>query len=134
MFERLDPDRTKSPLEVRYPYLDLRLLRFLLAVPAMPWCRNKLLMRLWGKGRLPAATLGRRKTTLHAYPGFAQTGGRVGAASAKRAALLAHFVDPAHVQASSTYSEFEYTMAKRPSDLAWWLEYATGLDDGLVSA
>ena len=130
MFERLDAGRTRSPLDVRFPYLDLRLMRFLLALPALPWCRNKFLLRRWGKGVLPPATLARPKTTLRVYPGFAQTKGVVAHVSAKRAALLEPFVDSTHVRASSTYSEFEYTIAKRPSDLGWWLEFGAGSGGG----
>ena len=45
VFEAYDPGVTAVQVEVRYPYVDIRMLRFLLAVPALPWCRNKYLMR-----------------------------------------------------------------------------------------
>jgi asparagine synthase (glutamine-hydrolysing) len=48
----------------RHPYLDLRVLGFLLSVPPVPWARRKLVMREAMRGRLPAEVLERRKTPL----------------------------------------------------------------------
>ena len=39
------PASTKLDLEVRHPFLDLRLVEFLLAIPAAPWCVNKHILR-----------------------------------------------------------------------------------------
>jgi asparagine synthase (glutamine-hydrolysing) len=50
----------------RHPYLDLRVLTFLLSVPPVPWARGKLVMREAMRGRLPAPVLERRKTPLAA--------------------------------------------------------------------
>jgi len=62
MFESFDVARTQAPLEVRLPFLDLRVLRFLLAVPVLPWCRSKYLLRRAMRGMLPEAVLKRPKT------------------------------------------------------------------------
>jgi len=64
LFEGLDPATTRACFEVRHPYVDLQLLRFMLAVPALPWCRSKYLMRRAMRGRLPREVLRRRKTAL----------------------------------------------------------------------
>jgi asparagine synthase (glutamine-hydrolysing) len=61
MFRSHDAELTQSPLEVRYPFMDLRLLRFLLIVPPIPWCRAKYLLRIAMKGNLPDAVLRRPK-------------------------------------------------------------------------
>ena len=61
MFRSHDPEVTQSPVEVRYPFMDLRLLRFLLTVPPIPWCRAKYLLRRSMKGKLPDAVLRRPK-------------------------------------------------------------------------
>ena len=53
-------------LDWRHPYLDLRVLQFLLSVPPVPWARRKLVLREAMRGRLPAAVLERRKTPLAA--------------------------------------------------------------------
>jgi asparagine synthase (glutamine-hydrolysing) len=50
----------------RHPYLDLRVLTFLLSVPPVPWARRKLVMREAMRGRLPAELLERRKAPLAA--------------------------------------------------------------------
>lgn len=56
------------PMESRSPLLDYRLLRFLLRLPAMPWCANKEIMRRAMQGRLPEAILRRRKSPLAQEP------------------------------------------------------------------
>ena len=61
-FEALDAGATKTPYEVRYPFVDMRMLRFLLSLPALPWCRSKRLLRLAMKGKLPKQVLHRKKT------------------------------------------------------------------------
>jgi asparagine synthase (glutamine-hydrolysing) len=61
LFESLDAGWTHSPVEVRHPYVDLRMLRFLLAVPALPWCRCKYLLRRAMRGVLPRPVLRRGK-------------------------------------------------------------------------
>jgi asparagine synthase (glutamine-hydrolysing) len=64
LFEWYEPDRTRAPLEVRHPFVDLRLLRFMLAVPAIPWCRGKYLLRRAMQHDLPDAVLKRAKRSL----------------------------------------------------------------------
>jgi len=61
----LEADRAFG-LDWRHPYLDLRVLHFLLSVPPVPWARRKLVMREAMRGRLPAEVLERRKTPLNA--------------------------------------------------------------------
>jgi asparagine synthase (glutamine-hydrolysing) len=55
-------------LESRAPLLDLRLLTFLLRLPAVPWCMNKYLCRQAMKGLLPGKILSRPKTPLVVDP------------------------------------------------------------------
>jgi asparagine synthase (glutamine-hydrolysing) len=64
MFESFDVSQTGAQLEVRHPFLDLRVLRFLLAVPALPWCRSKYLLRRTMAGVLPEPVLRRGKAPL----------------------------------------------------------------------
>ena len=61
MFRSHDSEVTQSIVEVRYPFMDLRLLRFLLIVPPIPWCRGKYLLRRSMQGKLPEAVLRRPK-------------------------------------------------------------------------
>jgi asparagine synthase (glutamine-hydrolysing) len=67
LFAGLDAEAAQS-FEWRHPYLDLRVLQFLLSVPPVPWARRKLVMREAMRGRLPAEILARRKTPLVANP------------------------------------------------------------------
>ena len=68
LFEGYDPGATKLNLEVRHPFLDLRLVEYLLAIPAVPWCVNKHILRCAMKNKLPDAVLNRPKTGLSGDP------------------------------------------------------------------
>jgi asparagine synthase (glutamine-hydrolysing) len=68
MFEGYDPGVTSVPLEVRHPFFDLRLVKFLLALPALPWCSDKQLLREAARGILPDKVRLRRKSPLLADP------------------------------------------------------------------
>jgi asparagine synthase (glutamine-hydrolysing) len=68
LFEGYDPGVTRVPVEVRYPFFDLRLVEFLLALPALPWCSDKELLREAARGILPDAVRLRRKSPLLADP------------------------------------------------------------------
>jgi asparagine synthase (glutamine-hydrolysing) len=68
LFEGYDPGSTRLPLEVRHPFIDVRLVEYLLAIPARPWCTNKHILRRAMKHRLPDAILSRPKTPLAGDP------------------------------------------------------------------
>jgi asparagine synthase (glutamine-hydrolysing) len=62
--ENEDAGCTGVTLETRAPLLDLRILRFLLRLPPVPWCINKELSRSAMKGLLPENVLARPKAPL----------------------------------------------------------------------
>ena len=68
MFETENAGATHAPVEVVYPFLDLRMVRFLLAIPPFPWFFQKSLTRRALTGRLPAPILTRQKTPLQGDP------------------------------------------------------------------
>jgi asparagine synthase (glutamine-hydrolysing) len=68
LFEGYDAGVTGVPLEVRHPFFDLRLVRFLLALPALPWCSDKELLREAARGILPDAVRLRCKSPLLTDP------------------------------------------------------------------
>lgn len=72
MFEEFDPGVRKVPVEIRHPYVDIRMLKYLLAVPVIPWCRGKHLLRHAMKKYLPAQILVRPKEALAGDPEFAK--------------------------------------------------------------
>jgi asparagine synthase (glutamine-hydrolysing) len=55
-------------MEVRHPYMDIRMLRFLLTVPSIPWCRDKHLVRRAMRGTVPEEVRRRPKTPLTCDP------------------------------------------------------------------
>jgi len=64
LFEGYDPGATKLALEVRHPFMDVRLIEFLLSIPLSPWRINKHILRQSMKDQLPEAVLNRDKTPL----------------------------------------------------------------------
>jgi asparagine synthase (glutamine-hydrolysing) len=118
LFEGCDFSGALSHLEFRHPFLDLRLLRYMLAVPAMPWCRNKLLIRRAMRATLPDEVLRRRKTSLSVSPDFR----RVEMSGFPRmvpAPELLTYVNPARIDPPA--SPLELRMALRPLGLNYWL-------------
>ena len=73
LFEGYDPGTTRLPLEVRHPFIDVRLVEYLLSIPTNPWCVNKHILRCAMKDRLPDAVLNRAKTPLAGDPALQLT-------------------------------------------------------------
>jgi asparagine synthase (glutamine-hydrolysing) len=59
---------TRSPVEVRFPFLDLRIVNFLLALPPFPYFFEKNILREATAGRLPESVRMRQKTPLGGDP------------------------------------------------------------------
>jgi len=68
LFEVADPGLTHAAVEVRYPFLDLRLVDYFLAIPPFPWTFQKRLLREATAGHLPEAIRQRPKTPLEGDP------------------------------------------------------------------
>ncbi len=68
MFEYQDAGVTRCPVEVRLPFLDLRVVNFLLALPPFPLFFEKQLLREVVAGRLPENVRTRRKTPMAGGP------------------------------------------------------------------
>jgi asparagine synthase (glutamine-hydrolysing) len=66
--ESVDPGVTRVLVEHQWPFLDVRLVSFLMAVPPLPWCVDKRLLRVAMRGSLPDALLRRPKSPLAADP------------------------------------------------------------------
>ena len=73
LFEGYDPGATRLNLEVRHPFIDLRLVEYLLAIPVVPWCVNKHILRRAMRHKLPEAVLNRNKTGLAGDPALQLT-------------------------------------------------------------
>lgn len=118
-FEECDLSAARAHIELRHPFLDLRLLRYMLAVPAMPWCRNKLILRRSMRSSLPSQVLRRRKTAL------------AGCADLKRVEAggfpelspspdLLRYVNP-HKVPRTPRTAVELRATLRPLGLSYWL-------------
>jgi len=68
MFEQENAGVTHFPVETRYPFLDLRIVNYLLALPPFPWFFQKMLLREAMTGRLPETVRMRPKTPLQSDP------------------------------------------------------------------
>lgn len=68
LFEMVDPGTTRYPVETRFPFLDLRVVKYLLALPPFPWAFQKKILREAMRGRLPDRIVSRPKTPLHEDP------------------------------------------------------------------
>ncbi len=124
LFRGFDPEETGSALDVRHPYVDLRLLRYLLSVPPVPWCRSKHLIRRSMRGELPAAVLGRRKSGLTGDPDY-QIASGVGLPPLTPEPELRRFVDPERVPTASGSGMIAFRADFRPRALNYWLANRT---------
>ncbi|HXX19669.1 MAG TPA: asparagine synthase-related protein [Candidatus Acidoferrum sp.] len=68
LFELEDVGVTHCPVEVRYPFLDLRIVNYVLALPPFPWAFEKALLREAMLGHLPEKVRMRKKTPLAGDP------------------------------------------------------------------
>jgi asparagine synthase (glutamine-hydrolysing) len=120
LFEDCDLTGALSQSEIRHPFLDLRLLQYMLTLPAMPWCRNKLIIRRAMRGALPGDVLRRKKAPVQASPDLA----RVMASGFPRLVPvpnLTRYVNPSKIP-SAPRSSLELRAALRPLGLNYWLQ------------
>ena len=126
-FEQEDPGATGYPVETRYPFLDLRMVNYLLAIPPFPWFFRKTLLREAMTGRLPERVRTRPKTPLQGDPVVAQIQ-RTGSAQIKNMPVSADL--DLYIQRSSLTAPHvkmnseELSMTLRPYCLNIWLQSA----------
>ena len=127
IFEGYDAGGTTVPLEVRHPFFDLRLLRYLLTLPALPWCSDKEILRVAMKGRLPEKIRLRPKTPMFETPYHALK--QDVAATIRDRFLpvpgLANFVVPERLPGTLREEETSWSAivaALRPVSLNFWLK------------
>ncbi len=125
IFENYDPGVTGYPLQIRYPYFDLRLVCYLLAIPPLPWCVHKHLVRQAMVGILPDVVRQRPKTPL---------AGDVAAMLMQHPSSqwldqisyhtrLRDYVDPSLIPPISQPNREASWMNLRPLSLSNWLSY-----------
>ena len=122
-------------LETRAPLLDRRMVRYLLRVPAMPWCMDKHLVRLAMRGSLPQETLSRPKSPLACDPLQAWSKQRdwspLSVLDTINVNLFESMIDKGKLQnalaARTWLANYEDL---RPVTLAWWLK-SVEMDRGI---
>lgn len=103
LFADRDLEESFAPMVWRHPFLDLRVLEFMLSVPPVPWARRKLLMRRAMQGLLPRAILDRPKTPLAASP-IETPIRRFGLEPLESGRLLENYIDLASIPTPATAS------------------------------
>ena len=100
MFELSDPGVTHQLVEARYPFLDLRVVDYLLAIPAFPWIYKKIILRTAMAGRLPDSMRLRPKTPLSGNPlaRKLRDGGNAWRRDRRLVGQICEFVDPAMLE------------------------------------
>ena len=125
MFEQEDPGATGYPVEMRYPFLDLRVVDFLLAIPPFPWFFKKTLLREAMAGRLPERVRTRPKTPLQGDPISAQLQ-RTGNERLKKMPLipdLNRYIDHSALMAPrATMNREQISAQLRPFCFNMWLQ------------
>jgi asparagine synthase (glutamine-hydrolysing) len=126
IFRGFDFDHTGAALEVRHPYLDLRVLRFMLQVPALPWCRAKYLVRRVARGRLPEPVRQRPKTAVAGDP-FRFPGLPCAAEEDSARQALSRYVAIMGSAGLSRERSGSHWVDIRPDALAAWMRHAIDL-------
>ena len=119
LFETCDLYGAASHADIRHPYLDLRVLQYMLALPVMPWCREKAVVRRAMRWELPPQILRRRKAPVTGSPDFE----RVKSSGLPRlvvASELRNYVNPDKIPAVPR-SAMELRSTLRPLGLNYWL-------------
>jgi asparagine synthase (glutamine-hydrolysing) len=121
LFREFDAGETLAPLEVRHPFVDLRLLRYMLSVPTIPWCRAKYLMRCAMQGVLPDPVLRRKKTALISEPNW-ESARRSTAPPFVPAPSLYKYVCPERMPRKASKDAVSFLADFRPYSLNCWLQ------------
>jgi asparagine synthase (glutamine-hydrolysing) len=120
LFEEFEPPYTGAALEVRHPFCDIRMLSFLLRVPALPWCRNKYLLRRALRGIVPESVRRRPKTPLIKHPDY-ERAGLHGLPETLVSPRLTAYGKPTHLLRERPESVAELYMRLRFASLSSWL-------------
>ena len=127
MFQNENASVTRYPVEVRHPFLDLRLVDYLLALPPFPWFYEKVLLREAMAGRIPESVRVRPKTPLTSDPLVAQlqTPGAEWVDHVHWCAEMEQFVNRSAIPRLNGVKASEQAgSAVRPFCLNFWLQSA----------
>ena len=135
LFELTDSGWTRCPVEVRYPFLDLRIVNYVLALPPFPWAFEKRLLREAMAGRLPESVRLRPKTPLARDP-LAETLRQASASfdGVRWCEEIGHYVDVSGLSEPRLEKDPERaTAAIRPQCFNFWLQSARRIRYNLMA-
>jgi asparagine synthase (glutamine-hydrolysing) len=135
LFELTDSGWTHCPVEVRYPFLDLRIVNYVLALPPFPWAFEKRLLREAMAGRLPESVRLRPKTPLARDP-LVETFQQASASfeGTRWCEEIGHYVDVSGLSEPRLENDPERaTAAIRPQCFNFWLQSARRIRYNLMS-
>ena len=115
-----DAGVTGARADFLHPLWDLRLLRFLLAVPTMPWCRNKYLVRESLRDLIPEIVRKRPKSPLSGFPDLVRAR-NVEPPKLKMVEGLEDYVNCRSLPTWPGRNREEFDMLKRVLGLHYWL-------------
>jgi asparagine synthase (glutamine-hydrolysing) len=123
LFRSQDAECTGAPVEVRYPFMDLRVLRFFMVIPSIPWCRSKYLLRRAMKNILPDAVLCRRKEGVP-HTSMIKQAKEAGLKRITPALEFSHYVDPERLPTAATENIWTAGGILLARLLNHWLQYS----------
>jgi asparagine synthase (glutamine-hydrolysing) len=124
LFEFENPGVTRRPVEVRYPFLDLRIVEYLLAIPPFPCFFEKALLREAMSGRLPESVRRRPKTPLAMDPlkAWIKREGSCRPADVKWSEETHRYIDPRALAKHGEKKKGELPLTSRAYSLNFWLQ------------
>jgi asparagine synthase (glutamine-hydrolysing) len=123
-FEAYDPGATGVAVEYRTPFLDLRLIEFALAIPPLPWCVDKHLLRVMLKDAIPESVRLRPKAPLAGDPVHAHLcTSPMTMDAVDLTEELAQYVDTTALRQQSTERSDDPWLLLRPLYLSQWLRH-----------
>lgn len=131
MFERFDPGMTGCPVEVRFPFFDVRLVNYLLALPPLPWCVGKELLRLALRDHVPDSVSMRPKTPLSGSPLqllFRQRGLQSPITPVPMPQLVRYLTPKALTAMTGDMGPDEFALRLRPRKLNSWLRLLSSIE------
>lgn len=129
--EGLDPGTTGVALETRLPLLDLRVIAYVISIPALPWCQRKELLRAYLRGVVPTSVVERPKTPLWGYfeARFAEARCEE-PVRAKWSARVSEYIDTSMVPLTVPAGDPDLvSIHLRPRSLSLWLDGQCGCSD-----
>jgi asparagine synthase (glutamine-hydrolysing) len=124
MFELENPGVTRLPVEVRYPFLDLRIVEYLLGIPPFPCFFEKALLREAMSGRLPESVRRRPKTPLAMDPlkAWLKRMGSCRPTDMQWSEETNRYIDLRALTAEGKKAKGELPLTSRPYSLNFWLQ------------